>query len=149
MKGYPYPPGVLMFRVEPESRAHYFHVYIWPTLGHTTKPGTMRHYVGQYGDATGVNRAHAFTLDLTVHHRGVVPRGLLGQMHFCQRYLTEDFIAHECLHAAITFGRWKRIDGLEIFDKTNPRNEAEERLCYALGSMCAQVTATAGKYGYL
>lgn len=149
MNKYPFPDDVLLFRAEPETRSHYFNVYIWPKLGSTRQPSTMRHYVRTFGDAKQVDKGHAFTLDLTVHHRGIVPAGLLGQMHFAANCLTEDMIAHESLHCALIFGRWKKIDGVEIFDRLNPRNEAEERLCYALGSLCSQITATAGKYGYL
>lgn len=143
MTPYAFPPGVLVFRVEPETRSHYFRVYFWPTLK------TMRAYVRTFGDATLVNRGHAFTLDWTIYHRGQVPRGLLGEMHFSRRHLMEDFISHECLHSALIWARWKGIDVPGVFTGDDPQSRAEERLCYALGSLCSQVTATAQAYGYL
>lgn len=143
MMPYAFPDNVLFFRVEPETRSHYFRVYVWPTLK------TMRAYVRTFGETTLVNRGHAFTLDWTVHHRGQVPRGLLGEMHFARRYLSEDFISHEALHAALIFARWKGIDVPGVFTGNDPKSRAEERLCYALGSLTAQVTATAQMHGYL
>ena len=143
MTPYAFPPDVLLFRVEPESRSQYFRVYIWPTLK------AMRAYIKTFGETTLVDRGHAFTLDWTIHHRGQVPRGLLGEMHFARRYLGEDFIGHEALHAALIFARWKRIDVPGAFIGNDPKSRAEERLCYVLGSLCSQVTATAERYGYL
>lgn len=149
MMPYAFPPGALLFRVEPETRSHYFNVYIWPKLGHSRQPSTMRHYIRTYSDCRGINKSHAFTMDFTVGDRGTLPRGLLGQMHFAANCLTTDLITHECLHSALVFGRWKKINGVEIFNRLNPRNEAEERLCYALGRLCYQVVTTAEAYGYL
>lgn len=149
MTGYPFPENVLQFRVEPESRAHYFQVYIWPKLGHSRQSQTMRHFIRTYSDVANVNKSHAFTVDFTVGGREGVPKGMLGQMHFAATCLMPDLISHECLHSTLIFARWKKIDGTEIFNRLNPRNTAEERMCYALGSMCVQVTTMAERYGYL
>ena len=142
MTDYPFPADVLMFRVEPESRSHYFHVYVWPTLA------TMRRYVRTYGFGAALHKGHAFTLDFTANRDGV-PRGLLGQLHFAKRYLIDDFISHEALHATLIYARWRRIDGGEVFQGIDPKSESEERLCYALGAMCGQIKATAEGYGFL
>jgi hypothetical protein len=142
MTNYPFPSGVLMFRVEPETRSHYFHVYIWPTLA------TMRHYVRTYGKGHALRSGAAFTLDFTAD-RTDAPRGLLGQMHFAKRHLIDDFISHEALHSVLIYARWRRIDGGEVFSGIDPKSASEERLCYALGAMCGQIKATAEKYGFL
>jgi len=142
MTAYQFPPGVIQFRVEPETRSHYFHVYIWPTLA------TMRHYVRAHGRGDALHKGSAFTIDFTAEREGV-PRGLLGQMHFAKRHLIDDFISHESLHATLIFARWRGIDGSEVFDVADPKSRSEERLCYALGSLCGQIKATAEKYGYL
>lgn len=139
---YPFPPNVLCFRVEPETRAHYFHCYVWPYLKQ------MRGYVGAVTDINP-RRACAVTLDYTQYHVGLVPKGLLGEIHFAKRELSQDFISHEALHATLIFGRWKRVRGVDIFDGTDVKSEQEERLAYALGSLCHQITATLKKYGYV
>lgn len=141
MSNYPFPPNVLHFRVEPESRALYFHCYVWPYLSQ------MRKYISAVTDINP-RRAHAVTLDYTQYHVGIVPKGLLGEIHFAKRELSADFISHECAHAALVFARWKGIDGTAIFNGTDRKSAGEERIAYALGSLCHQITATLLKYGY-
>jgi hypothetical protein len=138
---YSFPGDLLRFRVEPETRAHYFHCYVWPYLKQ------MRAYVRQ---VTEINprRAQAVTLDYTRYHIGIVPRGLLGEIHFAKRALSHDYIGHEALHATLVWSRWKRIGGVQIFDGTDKKSAQEERLAYALGNVCHQITTTLHKYGY-
>lgn len=138
---YDFPDSVLFFRVEPESRNHYFHCYVWPYLKQ------MREYIRQVS-SVNPRRAHAVTLDYTQYHRGLVPKGLLGEIHLAKRELTDDFISHECTHATLIWARWRRIPGAEVFDGTSKDGEHEERIAYALGAMCYQITATLKKYKY-
>jgi hypothetical protein len=142
MTPYAFPPDVLLFRVEPESRSQYFRVYIWPTLK------AMRAYIKTFGETTLVDRGHAFTLDWTIHHRGQVPRGLLGEMHFARRWTHDDLIAHEVTHAALIWARQRKFPSIVFFGLNGLDLPAEERLCYAVGSMCQQITATLEKYGF-
>lgn len=121
--------GILTFRVYPESKRHYYEVFVWPSM---TK---MRDYLREY--TKGWRTVIACVLwpsDAKYRHR----RGRLGEIHFNIRHLGTDTLTHEATHAAL---EWARMLKLDVHNPVDPiaANKDEERLCEAIGMITHQI----------
>ena len=126
--------NLIKFRVYPESkRGHYFDVAIYPTATSMRK---------------AANKAGAVRKDFHRIKAGAAVLGTrtpgtksLGLILFHRQWLGMNVITHECGHAAL---RWMEAQRFSV--EQRPANhkdgwasDNEERFCYALGSMAAQI----------
>ena len=130
---------ICTFRVYPKMRGLYYEVYVWKNSKglrkHVTwcKPGR---------DCKGL--CSTFTC-------WSVKKGLsrkCGEIHFIDKNLGIECVTHELEHAVLGWARRNKIKLNEESSSGMMKADCpEERLCYAMGRMAAQVTNKFFKYG--
>ncbi|MEO5859168.1 MAG: hypothetical protein ABIR33_09495 [Pyrinomonadaceae bacterium] len=144
---------VIKFRIYPESvHGFYFDVEIHPTVK------AMRRTAQREGaDSSNFLDADGATLGFRHYawddkRKTHVLRKTLGLMVFHRDRLDAEVLAHESGHAAI---RWMEAMRLDLEMRKDPMADRpmqdemanEERFCYALGRMAAQISDQCWKHG--
>lgn len=133
---------IVKFRVYPESiHGSYLDVEIHPTveaMRHAAKRAERKSKgrVADFQDAEAVTCG--FGKGYVNESGRTIWRKTLGTMFFHKDRLGMEVITHEAAHAAIRWAERKDIT-LAPDPKAGPASDDEERFCYAVGRIAAQI----------
>lgn len=135
---------VARFRIYPEGRSLYFLVHVWPT-----KAGMLEYFRRECLADDPDTTAQCSTYSRYRVYPGGQTRisSCMGEINFHSGRMDAEVVVHEVGHAA---QGWARRIGLDIRGGNHEPGlvpDGEERYCYGLGRMAAQLNNRLYKLG--
>jgi hypothetical protein len=121
------------FTVKLSTESGSIRIFVWRTLK------DLRSHARNETSMTHTGRIYGYCHTYDRFYKSGRRAADFAEVHLAAKYLGVSVLSHELAHAALAWAQRTKIDDL-IADTENPAvSDAEERFCYVLGDLMAEV----------